>query len=181
MPTDVDRGLLELSAAHAASQPLVPVPLSGATVRARASDFRALLEAERRLAETGRSGVRAVAPEIASARGPITKIVDVPAAPPTEEQPKLGSVALSLDPPALASPEAVASPAPESLPAARFLASERPLVQPRSRGLLRRLVAASLFAVVMAAALALLGVALLRQGLLHVPDKAAQGILRVMR
>jgi hypothetical protein len=40
--------------------------LNGATVRARASDFRALLEAERRLADTARSGVRAIAPEIAA-------------------------------------------------------------------------------------------------------------------
>src|ERR1043165_1038811 len=46
--------------------------LSGATVKARASDFRALLEAERKLADTARSGVRAIAPEVAAHKAAAT-------------------------------------------------------------------------------------------------------------
>ena len=124
--------------------------LSGATVRARVSDFRALLEAERKIADTARSGVRAIAPEVAAHKA-------ASAAP---------SVMESMPPPVAAFPVAAHVEARAPVPA-----DAPPATSPVKRsGRARKVIAGLLFAIVMAGALGLLGVAMSRKGLLHLPQ-----------
>jgi hypothetical protein len=135
--------------------------LSGATVRTRASDFRALLEAERRLADTARSGVRALAPEVAAHKGASVAPAALAPSPPTSPEP----LPVAFPPPVhagLSPPEIT-----EALPAVA------PAAPPRAPADRRRFVAGILFTLVMGGALGLLGVGLSRKGLLHLPQPSA--------
>jgi hypothetical protein len=198
LPADVDG--LPLGAggerALAGRQYLAGLPsASAATARRRASDVHALLEAERLLAQTNRSGVRAMALDASSPRevSPSASSVQPPIAralpsPPTIEVTVAMSPMIALtsqDPPTavneppgpkafpvvrLDDPRLAASRASWVPTAPRLIVADAPSVPRRSPGGVRRFLAGALFAVLMAGALALLATALSRRGLLRIPD-----------
>jgi len=168
MPRVVDESLLGLSTERgAAGQREAPdAVMSGATVRARASDFRALLEAERRLADTASSGVRAMAPVVIATNEHDAVDVAPPQKPDHVEAPGFARVTTSNDP----VPEtAVAVTGSAYLSPGDVVAHESP-ARPRLRSRSRRFVAAGVFTLVIVGALELLSIAASRRGLLRFPQ-----------
>ena len=154
-------------------------------------DLRALVAEEQRIAATGRSGVRAVAPEVQDLRRPPLDEPS-PVAPAQAEAPAIEitheDVAADLDGSPSWSPGAPhdrmshepffdAPPATSSLPPRR--SSTTPPASHRG-GRLRRFFAGVLFVVVMALALGLLANALEHRGIIHVPASVDREILRLI-
>jgi len=194
LPADIDGLALGARGEPAAAgrKYLAGLPSASAvTARRRASDVHRLLEAERLLAQTNRSGVRALTLDKAREVPADVSSVQLPEpapSPPTIEVTVAMSQMIALNPKAPAATVSEA-PGPGAFPAvhpddARLTAShaswvpaaprlvvvDAPSIPPRAKGIARRFLAGALFVILMAGALALLVTALSRRGLLHLPD-----------